>query len=255
MRLLIVSTPRSGNMWARRLLRRLYDLEERSTHTVEGLDWERLPERCVVQLHADRTPDLEQLLDRYGFQRVVLARHPLDVLVSILHFARHEPETAQWLEGRGGDEHTILDADPTSRAFVRYATGARASALLHVTPQWWETTPARIRYRNLVWQPTATLAEVVEALDEQPRTPVERAIDDVTFSTLKQEARNQHFWRGQPDGWRYLLTPRIAHKIVRAHRDVFDELGWVVEPDESLSKRMARAHWRELLVPSETNAA
>ena len=248
MRLLVVSTPRSGNMWARRLLRRLYDLEERSTHSIDGLDWERLPDRCVVQLHADRTPELEDVLDRHGFRKVVLARHPLDVLVSILHFARHEPETAHWLEGRGGDEHTILDADPTSRAFVRYATGRRAAALLSVTPQWWTATPARLRYRDLVWHPDTTLAGLVEALHEEPRERIERALEDVTFDSLRREARNQHFWRGQPDGWRYVMTARVARRIERANRDVFEQLGWVVDPDPELDKRTARARWTDLLV-------
>ncbi len=249
MRLLVVSTPRSGNMWARRLLRGLFALEERSAHRAEDLDWDALPERCVVQLHADRTPALEALLALHGFRTVVLARHPLDVLVSILHFARHEPQTAEWLQGRHGDERSILEADPTSRAFVRYATGRRAGALLAVTPQWWEAADVHIRYEDLVSAAPAQLHRLAAELDEEPRVPVEELLGGVSFGALREEASNLHFWRGRPDGWRLLLTARVTRRIERAHRPVFEALAYEVEPDPALDARAARALWATIAVP------
>jgi hypothetical protein len=235
-------------MWTRRLLRQLYALEERSTHYVDALEWDELPERCIVQLHTERTPELEELLATHGFRTVVLARHPLDVLISILHFARHEPQTAQWLGGRSGDESTILDADPTSRAFVKYATGPRAKALLSVTPDWWNAADVHLRYEELTGDTRHGLEQIVEALGEAPVASVEEVLTDVTFDALQREATNVHFWQGRADGWRSLLTPRIARKIEQAHREVFVTLGYEVDPDPDLSKRAARARWGELLV-------
>ena len=87
----------------------------------------------------------------------MLARHPLDVLVSILHFASHEPQTARWLDGEGGDESSILGAEPASAAFLASATGPRARALLAVTPEWWPHGGVAVRYEDAVGSPEAAL--------------------------------------------------------------------------------------------------
>ena len=244
MRILLVSTPRCGNMWTRRLLRSLYELEERSVHDAGDLDWDALPDRVVVQLHANRTPELEQQLERHGFRVGVLARHPLDVLISILHFARHEPQTANWLGGAHGDERKILDATPTSRAFIRYATSKRATALLAITPQWWDRADVQIRYEDLLANTHRELELIAEALDEEPVKSYDEVLAEVNFGTLQSEAQNVHFWRGSSGSWQELLTIPVARKLVDAHADVLGKLGYLAFPDE----RTARARWSDLLV-------
>jgi hypothetical protein len=239
-----VSTPRSGNMWTRRLLRELYALEERSVHDASEVDWESLPERCVVQLHAERTPELESLIERHAFRVAVVARHPLDVLISILHFARHEPQTASWLGGAHGDERKIRDASPTSRAFVSYATSARAKALIGITPQWWERADVCLRYEDLVADTRQELEVIVEALDEQPTTTYDDVLERVTFESLQAEAANVHFWRGNAGTWQELLTVPVARKLVDAHEDVLVQLGYLTLPDE----QTARERWSNLVV-------
>ena len=146
MRLAVVSTPRVGNMWLRRQLVALYGLEERSAHTPDEVEWDTLPEACALQLHWPRTRAFVRTLERHGFRVIVVCRHPLDVLISILHFAGHEPETARWLDGAHGDEQTIIGADPSSPAFRAYAGGKRARALIDVSPQWWKHALVSLRY-------------------------------------------------------------------------------------------------------------
>src|ERR1700759_2986044 len=104
MRLAIVSTPRSGNMWLRRLLLRLTGGAELSADTPAAVDWERLPERSVLQLHWPPEDGFLALLAAHDVAPVAVARHPLDVLVSILQFAQHEGRTARWLNGSHGNE-------------------------------------------------------------------------------------------------------------------------------------------------------
>jgi hypothetical protein len=234
-------------MWTRRLLRRYFALEERSAHAVGDVDWDALPERCVLQLHVDRTPEVETLVARHGFRTLVLGRHPLDVLVSILHFARHEPETARWLEGRGGDESAIVEADPTSKAFVQYATGQRAAALLSVTPQWWQAADVRTRYEDLVASPQFLLPRIAAVLGATPAATVEETLAEESFHALQREATNVHFWRGRAHGWQELLTPRVALRIADTHRAVFERLGYV-PPQPPVSRRAVRARWRRELV-------
>lgn len=215
-----------------------YGLEERSAHTPDELDWEALPERCALQLHWRRTPEFRTSLQRYGFSVAVLARHPLDVLVSILHFAPHEPQTARWLDGEDGDESSLIGADPASPAFLAYATGPRAKALLSVTPEWWPHADARTRYEDIVADPAAELGRMVEALGGEPTAPPAVAVEAASFSRLQDEATNMHFWQGRPGLWSELVPTEYALTIASAHPEML-ELGYSVGVDATT----ARARW------------
>ena len=215
-----------------------YGLEERSAHTPDEVDWEALPERCALQLHWRRTPEFRTTLKRYGFSVAVLARHPLDVLVSILHFAPHEPQTARWLDGEGGDEASLLAADPASPAFLAYATGPRAKALLAVTPEWWPHGDARTKYESLVDDATGELGRIVDALGEEPLVHPAKAVEVVSFARLREEATNEHFWKGRAGLWTELVPTRYALAIGSAHPEML-ELGYSVGVDAPT----ARARW------------
>jgi len=242
-RIAVVSSPRSGNMWLRRLLVTAYGLEERSAHTPAEVDWDGLPDGCVLQLHWHRTAAFRALLATRGFSVVVLARHPLDVLVSILHFAPHEPQTARWLDGEGGDESQLLGADPASDAFLAYATGPRARALLSITPEWWAAANARVRYEDLVADPRAELGRIVAELGVEPAVAAAEAADAVSFGQLREEAANLHFWQGRPGLWQELVPTGSALAIAAAYPEM-RRLGYRV----GLDAATARARWRAVAV-------
>ena len=69
LRLAIVSTPRAGNMWLRRQLVALFDLEERSVHTPDEVDWDALPAACALQLHWPRTRAFARTLESARLSR------------------------------------------------------------------------------------------------------------------------------------------------------------------------------------------
>ena len=160
------------------------------------------------------------------------------MLVSILHFAPHEPQTARWLDGEGGNEEPLLGADPASPAFLAYATGPRAKALLSVTPEWWEHADARIRYEDLVADPPGELGRVVDELGGAPAVMPAEAVRAASFSRLRDEATNMHFWQGRPGLWSELVPTRYALAIASAHPEMLD-LGYSVGVDAPT----ARARW------------
>src|SRR5207245_6240706 len=88
-RLAVVSTPRAGTTWLRHLMTRTMDVPGFAVDDPLALDWAALPEGCVVSLHGHRSTDLLQQLGACDFRVVVLARHPLDTLISVLHFAMY----------------------------------------------------------------------------------------------------------------------------------------------------------------------
>jgi hypothetical protein len=249
LRLALLSTPRSGNTWLRHLLGKVFAAHELAVHDPAEVDWAALPGACVLQLHHHRTPALESLLARHGFRVVVLARHPLDVLLSILHFATHDGATRRWLAGEAGDEAPLHGAMPGSASFLDYARGQRARALLSISPQWWEAPGAvRLRYEDLVAQPVAVLQRLVPAVGAgRARGSLAEAVADSSLVSLRRRSRGRHhFWQGRPGHWKRLLVAEVAQAIAAVHAGVFQRFGYVCDPDPQLSRSQADAHWIDL---------
>jgi hypothetical protein len=250
LRLAVVSTPRSGNTWLRRLLATVYDAASHPVHNPADVDWSALPERYVLQIHWRPTPALLDLLRQHQFRVLTLARHPLDVLLSTLHFCLHDASTVRWLEGEGGDERCIYGAMPCSAAFLGYATGTRAAALLSVSRAWWSRPDAvRVRYEDLVQDPHAELERLVESL----AVPVCRPIaEGVAAHSLSRQRRDDafhdyHYWQGKPGLWRWLLPPFQARPLAAAFHAHLEEFGYTGDPNDSLNVRQADANWVKLV--------
>lgn len=251
-----MSTPRSGSNWLQHLLSHVYRLPRPAPTTVDNVPWAALPEEGVLILHWHRRPDFVRQLQRHGFRVVSLVRHPFDVLLSILHFTLLDPTDA-WLWGEGGNEQAILGVHPRSEAFLRYATGPRAAALLSVSRQWWHDPKAvKVRYEDLCSAPEAELARLVDALKAPPRRRIAAAVRTTTLARLRQRHPNRqhHFWQGRPGLWRKLFTADDAARLAAAHADLLDELSYRCDPDPTLTGEQADANWLRLLDPAGTPA-
>jgi hypothetical protein len=254
-RIALLSTPRSGNTWLRHLLAASFDLDQITVHRPDQLDWDNLPPRCVVQLHWHRTGDLEALLDRHSFRVAVIRRHPLDVLLSLLHWASSCPlpptvwEDEPALAGDRGTESPIRGLSPRDPGFLAYACSTRAEALLSVSLQWWDAPGAvRVGYEDLVADPTGQLRRFAEDLGEPLRRPAAEvgAAHDLEGLKALHPDTPQHFWQGRPGLWRSLLPSVEARRIATAQRPSFERFGYACDPDEALDGRQADLNWRAL---------
>jgi hypothetical protein len=243
MRVAIVSTPRSGNTWIRWVLRDSLSLQELSVHNY--LDVQEIPDRCVFQLHWYREPNFQSFLSAHGFQVITVARHPLDVLVSVLHFVRHEPETARWLGGNCELPENLASVSPASDQFLEYATSFGSENLLCVTYQWWHERGAiKARYEDFVAAPEVEAARLADALggsaDQIPGALASNSID--SFKALP----NRHGWQGRPGLWRELIPYENASTIFEHHRSIFERLGYTIESTR-LTHDEAESRWESLL--------
>lgn len=249
-RVAIIGTPRSGNCWLMHLLARAYDVPGLFPSVPANVDWPRLPAECVLILHWRRFgTGLETALADNGFRTVVLARHPLDVLISVLHHTLHYPKE-DWLYNEGGTEEPIRGASPCSTAFLDYATGPRGSALLSVSREWWPFSPSRrLCYEDLVADPQGELGRLTGALGVPARRPIAEVVAGSDLAGLKQlhPDRKYHFWKGQPALWRSLLPAREAQIIAGAHPASFTDFGYTCDPDPALNLRQADANWLQLM--------
>jgi hypothetical protein len=248
LRIAILSTPRTGNTWLRRLLGSVYSLPQIIEDDPRGIEWRRLPERCILQHHWDASGELIARLREQRFHLVTLCRHPLDVLISILHFASVNPgTTAYWLGRRGGNEAGIADATPRSPAFEQYAISQRAKLLLGISPSWAAMKDCLlVRYESLVRDPTVQLSMVCDALRPAPAEAVQYAVEANTLEKQRSLVANQHFWRGRPELWKQLVPPPEAIRIAENHQPFFKAFGYACDPDANLTDQGAEANWYAL---------
>ncbi|MEG5060129.1 tetratricopeptide repeat protein [Microcoleus sp. A2-C5] len=250
LRLAIVSTPRSGNTWLRKLLASMYDLPQIAVHTPREIAWQSLPPKVILQIHWRDTDNFVSLLAENGFRPIVIARHPLDVLISILHFASYESQTARWLDGEAGSEISIINnKSPLSSEFIDYAVGKRSAALLSISTAWWNRENTwQIRYENLVADTAEELSKLNEQLELKPARPILDVIPLYSLASLRTTAANNHFWQGKCGNWKHLLTAAVSRRIAISHQSVLNQLGYVCDPDEKLTEEMASTTWNALAV-------
>lgn len=252
LRLAIISTPRSGNTWTRYLLGSLYDIPHMAVHRPEDIPWADAPPRLVVQLHWRPVEPLLGELERHRFGVVVLSRHPLDTLVSLLSWVNNCPDPSRFwsehptLDGDSGNELPLIDLSPSCAGFVDYAGSSRARSLLSVSSQWWKDPRShRVRYEDLVRDTAGTLAGLVESIGHAPARTMAEVISANSIDELRDAhaQRSLHFWQGQPGLWTRFIPAPQARAIAATLADCFETLGYSCTPDESLTDDQARANW------------
>jgi hypothetical protein len=246
LRLLILSTPRSGNTWLNKLTSTAFDLNSGGMHRPFDFDWGEYPRRVSIQIHWPPDDLILRLIARHRFRPIVLARHPLDTLLSILHFASHDNETHFWLDRRHGNENSLIGIRPTDPAFLAYAVGPRFQELLGVSRQWWQNPQAiRVRYESLVDDTLCELMRIARELGQNLSIEeAEEAVAATSIDKLRPISKgNEHFWKGRPGHWKQLIPAEIALQIYDSLRDSFEVLGYDCDPDPELTHRQADLNW------------
>lgn len=218
-------------------------LQEIAVHNYRDVDF--VPAKCAFQLHWYREPNFQAFLAEHQFQVISVARHPLDVLISVLHFVRYEPDTAKWLEGNCDLPQKLGGQSPASEQFLDYALGFGSENLLCVTYQWWHDPSAiKVRYEDLVAAPEREAARLFELLNVSD----ERISEALAANSLDmfKALPNRHGWQGRPGLWRELIPFENAAAIFARHQRVFDKLGYALERTQ-LSREEAESNWAGLL--------
>ncbi len=242
-RLFLACTPRTGNTYFRSTFAHLTGIANLSAYFPGDVPWDALPADCSLSMHWHRTLAFEGFLRERGFRLAVMARHPLDVLLSILSYAQRDAERARtWLYGECGDERSLVGAGPTSDAFVRYALGWRAATLFDVSVAWAPRAAVHVHYERLVREPHAELGRICTALGMQPRTDVDTVLQRYTPDAMRAAVPG-HYWQGSPGLWKRLIVAELAGAIRERHPAAFETFGYACDPDPALTVERAAANW------------
>ena len=207
-----------------------------------------LPKRLVLQTHWLKVAEIQMYLRKNRFAVVVMGRHPLDVLLSILHKVTHSSETSRWLNGAGRVE-SLIGKTPVSQEFFDFATGSGSKALLSVTQQWWDPSSAVcVRYEDLLASTELELLRVARELGLQPVRPVEDVVRHHGFEREKDWSPF-HKWQGKAGLWKKLILPELALAVMKAHGGFFDQLGYSCEPDALLTRENVLEYWGKIAQP------
>jgi hypothetical protein len=246
MRIFLTCTPRTGNLWIRRVIAHALDLPQVASHNPADVGWDGLPDRCLVAMHWHYSQEFHDFVRRRGFSILVTTRHPIDVLVSILRFAPLEPATARWLEGEGGDERSLVHATPASDEFAQYCLSRRAEVLLGVSQEWRHTADDVVRYEDFLPDPVEATTRILNTLGARPVVDVRQAVDANAMDKLRPLAAS-HVWRGRAGEWKHVVTAPLAHQIAARHASVFRDFGYACDPDPALDAAAAREHWEQIV--------
>ena len=244
-RLAVIATPRTGNTWLKVLLGRLYKLPEVARFSFRDVNWSKVPEQCILQVHERGEPAIQERFKHEGFRIVTLTRHPFDVLISILRFTVFA-NTSNWLRGAGGDESSIRGVSPNSDALLAYTRGPRAAQLFGVSSDW-KRVPGvhQVRYEDLVANPVQELQKVVDWFEPAGGDSIDDAVAEITLDYMKNRSFDNHVWIGQPGLWRELIAPRRAFELAEALKIPFEEYDYPVDPDPDLTAERADQRWAE----------
>ena len=111
----------------------------------------------------------------------------------------------------------------------------------------WSKDPSaiRVRYEGLVHDTKSTLAAIVDVLD-RPECDIDTVISECSLERLKPTAPNRHFWKGEPNLWKKLISRSVANQIYNAHTAIFDGLHYNIEGSTELTDDQIDKLWSML---------
>ena len=99
---------------------------------------------------------------------------------------------------------------------------------------------------SIVQDPIRQLSLVCDALRPASVEAVQFAAHANTLEKQRSMVANQHFWQGQPNLWKQLLTARAALRMAEDHKPFFETFGYACNPDCNLTDQDADANWYAL---------
>jgi len=197
MRIVVVSSPRSGNHWIECLLGTIYGLrlligEDKPDGTKPKLfrEWARrgeFPDGSIFHLHCRYRSKLADEIESVPAKIVTIVRDPYDAFVSLYYWAQRKVPADQERAERRPRQRMVgkhLD-DPEVLAFLADPDGFGGHP--RMAQAWLQSGRAIVvRYEELHDDPIAALTRVTEQIAAVDREQIEQAIETCSAENMRQ---------------------------------------------------------------------
>jgi hypothetical protein len=239
LRILISSSPKTGNTWLLNLLVAMYDLPQmglKSPFDEEHAD--SLGERWVAFQHVLPQAQVLEWIAARGVLLLTTVRHPGDVLISLYH---HLHAFEQATENQ--DVLREMLHVPFERNLIEPPGVGTFADELAISIAWLRAGSRMVRYENLWRDPGAELEDLAGAIGPVTRERIDRAVEKCDIELMRGLAgRFGGFFRsGQVGGWRSRLSPEtVADLSNEPYRSQTAELGYSLDPCDPLISEPAK---------------
>lgn len=244
-RVALLCTPRTGNTWLRMMIGAMFQMPTRPVVVPDDIPWDDLPDSILISIHWPYDEALEQKFREHQFRLLVLARHPFDVLLSVLRFSHFEGGHHLWLGGQG-EESILWGATPRSRTTITYGLSTRFDSLCRVSTSWWERTGVqRLKYESLLLDPIGELTRLAEVFDWEPAVPVKTVVERHSMTGLKEmhPSFSSHLWQGR-SLWKELISTSECEELRAGLIEHLSVLDYATEENPETTPQQADVNWQ-----------
>lgn len=209
LKILIVATPKTGNVWLKNLLAVAYGLPQLEFPVEMNEEALRAMGDCwVAHQHLQASVEMLRLLTKFEVVVITLLRHPGDVLVSLRHFVPHSSTTP--IFDRTADE-MLKDGEAYGERSHHYVKHHFA-VQLNLSLLWMRLGAIPVRYEDLRSETVITLGRLTDAIlpASARRLRAAAVLSDFNRMQRREVDRAHHFRRGLSGEWITALPASVV---------------------------------------------
>lgn len=239
LKIMIVSTPKTGNTWVKHLLSNVYQLPiVRVGQKFNPDEVDELGQRWITHQHYRARADIIDYGRRNNIVFVTTIRHPGDTLLSKFHFVRNYIDRLNYADI---DPSPILARDgETMGENTLYYLGHGFSEFLDISLSWIRSGESHIiRYEDLWRDPVTALQELTASIHQVSLERVKRVVElcDIGLMRKTPGTDPKFFRKGSVGNWKNALPQDVIDVLRREapYPAQFTALGYTLEPDDPLT--------------------
>jgi hypothetical protein len=242
LKILIVSTPKTGNTWLKYLLSAIYDLPMKDiSFDFEIAHLNSFGSRWIGHQHYEIEESILSWSKETKAVLITTIRHPGDMLVSLYNYIKDVPAfqdlpfVPDLVPSRDFNETNNKKID------LQFSEAGRNFLLheLNISLEWIRSGITRaVRYEDLWRDPVETLAKLTANISEVPLDTIERAVEfcDISLVRKQRGADTNLIRKGGIGGWVESLPQDVIDmfRFDERFKSITAELGYNFDPQDPL---------------------
>jgi len=230
LKILIISTAKTGNVWLRALLSHLYNLPiiegDQADFEFNAQLFDKYGDRWITHKHYPFSEEILNYIQKNNIILLTTFRHPADILVSYFHFV-------QWISHSTDDEIALLrkDGDKMGENTKYFIESEMFIHHLVISYHWKPYSLDCIFYEDLLQNPIQVLTDLTNKIQPLKLEQIQRATIASQMKYLKVDREGNHFRKGGNSQWQTEIPENIIElfKTIESYKIVCFEMGYWFE--------------------------